>query len=188
MAIAFLFSTRHVKSELIMQKRWAFLNLTIFYRNVNSADKNSTVTEVVKNVLLTDSALYGLNSPSDIVSGPLVVVKSIADSSMRASSDSSNSSTDKQVMINSNGCSKYVNTNLPSDYIALVSRGECTFETKIQVAVENKAIGIIIYNTDEDLFTMLTRGKSIEDDSKTISHHLSYLKLRQYQTCLYPTQ
>lgn len=39
-----------------------------------------------------------------------------------------------------------------------MSRGECSFEKKIQIANENKAQAIIIYNSEADVFTMITRG------------------------------
>jgi hypothetical protein len=149
------------RGDIIMQKRWAYLNISVM---ANGSTQ-------YKNVLLTDSALYGLNSPTNQVMGPLVVVKSIADSASSLTTESLiTDSTDAaaaattttqaaQPVLNSNGCTRYINQNLPENYIALVSRGECPFETKIQVATESKAAGVIIYNTEEDTFTMLTRGK-----------------------------
>ena len=40
-----------------------------------------------------------------------------------------------------------------------MSRGDCSFEQKIKTASENKAQAVIVYNTDPDVFTMITRGK-----------------------------
>ena len=137
------------KCDIIMQKQWAYLNITISY-NTSSQ---------VKNVLLTDSAIYGLNSPIEIVSGQVVIVNSLSNSINLSSSLSSSSNQFDDTK--SSGCSKYINQNLPVNYIALVSRGECTFETKIQVATDNKASAIIIYNSDEEMFTMLTRATKI---------------------------
>ena len=149
-----------INCDIIMQKRWAFLNITV---------ATNTTPSQIKNIMLTDSALYGLNSPVFSVSGQIILVKSQADMNMQDSANNGTSaeynsnegSTNSRDIFTANGCSRYLNTNLPEKggFIALVSRGECPFETKIQIATEHKAVGIIIYNTDEDVFTMLTRSK-----------------------------
>jgi hypothetical protein len=143
--LAFVFiinniSINNVNCEIILKKRWAHINLTV--TNVqNSADS--------KYLYLSDSAVYGFNSPSRPITARLISVNCL------------NNPNNLTAGINTRGCSKYVNSNLPEHFVALVNRGDCPFEKKIAIAVENRAIAIIIHNIDQDVFTMLIKSKKI---------------------------
>jgi hypothetical protein len=128
----------HVNCEIILKKRWAHINLT-------TVDQQNSVDS--KYLYLSDSAVYGFNSPSRPIKARLISVNCL------------NNPNNLTGSVNTKGCSKYVNPNLPQHFVALVSRGDCPFEKKITVAVENKAIAIIIHNIDQDVFTMLIKSK-----------------------------
>ena len=142
-ALAFLMiinniNKHNVNCEIILKKRWAHINLTIA-NGQNAADS--------KYLYLSDSAVYGFNSPSRPITARLISVNCL------------NNPNNLTGSVNTKGCSKYVNPNMPDQFVALVSRGDCPFEKKIAVAVENKAIAIIIHNIDQDVFTMLIKSK-----------------------------
>lgn len=123
-----------VRAELIRRQN-AFLNIT------SSSDKRS---QQQQNLLLFDSVLYGFNSPQYTVYGQLVKVISFNTSSMQ---------------VNNYGCARYLNENLPQKYVALVSRGGCSFEHKIKIAYESQASAIIVYNTENSAFIMFSNSK-----------------------------
>lgn len=116
----------------------AFLNVTTT-SSANSKD-------LQQRLLLFDSILYGFSSPKHTEYGQLVKALSFNTSSMQA---------------NNYGCTKYVNEILPEKYVAIVSRGECSFERKISVAFENKASALIVYNTENSAFIMFSNSNSI---------------------------
>lgn len=147
--ISFFSIIKLITSSIVVQKRWAYLNITA----VNKLDNT-----LIKTNFLTDSALYGTNSPYYPIQAQLVATISYAQNDNYFDKGVGNLTSQLE---NSYGCSTYQNANLPDNYIALVSRGECTFERKIQVAVECGALAIIIYNSDQDIFTMLVRSKQI---------------------------
>jgi len=120
--------------ETIVKRQNAYLNVTSSY--IDSNYKQS--------LLLFDSILFGFNSPIETKYGQLIKVISF------------NTSYSKY---NNYGCSNYLNKNLfNTSYISLVSRGECSFETKIRVANENKASALIVYNTDDSAFIMYSNS------------------------------
>ena len=123
-----------------LQKKWALINVT----SVAVIDNDE-----IKNILFTDSALYSLYSPIYQVYARLIEVQSI---------EINLNDSNKNQTISNWGCSDYVNQNLPENYIALVSRGVCTFERKVQVAIANKASAVIIYNNDLDIITMYIKS------------------------------
>ncbi len=127
----------NVNCEIILKKRWAHINLT---------SPNPQNPSDIKYLALSDSAVYGFNSPARSITARLI--------SVNCYNNPNNASSG----INTRGCSKYVNPNMPETFVALVSRGDCPFERKIGIAVENKAIGIIIHNIDQDVFTMLIKS------------------------------
>jgi hypothetical protein len=124
---------------MVVQKRWAYLNVTSVDR------KNSSLAQ---NLLFTDAAVYGTNSPANVTLAQLILVVNTNVDPVKNTSYETNL-----------GCAKYENAMLPLNYIALVSRGECTFDRKIQVAVESKARAIFVFNDQPDVFTMLVRSK-----------------------------
>lgn len=129
-------------SSYLKEKRWAYLNIT------------SRISDEIKdfyskkNIILADSALYGTESSFRVVSGQLIAVKS------RSLPKYGNSRASRR--IDSFGCTDYLNPNRPDSFIALVSRGDCSFDHKINVAIRNNASAIIIHNNDQDVFTMFT--------------------------------
>jgi hypothetical protein len=127
----------NVNSEIILKKRWAHINLT---------SPNPQNPSDIKYLTLSDSAVFGFNSPVGSITARLISVNCF------------NYPNNASSGINTRGCSKYVNQNMPETFVALVSRGDCPFERKIGIAVENKAIGIIIQNIDQDVFTMLIKS------------------------------
>ncbi|RNA26671.1 E3 ubiquitin-ligase RNF130-like [Brachionus plicatilis] len=129
-------------AALSLQKQWALLNVTSVASS-GSDDSN-------KNILFSDSALYSLYSPIYEVYAQLIEAKNVDE----------NDSAENQTLTN-NGCSNYINANLPENYIVLVSRGVCTFERKVQIAVANKALAVIIYNNDQNVITMFIKNTSI---------------------------
>jgi hypothetical protein len=131
-----IWTEHRIESEIILKKRWSHINLT---------QKNGPNPHDTKYLYLSDSAVYGFNSPSKTISGRLISVQSL-------------SNPNNATNVNSRGCTKYVNPNLNEPFIALVSRGECSFEKKISMAADNKALGIIIHNSDQDVFTMLIKS------------------------------
>ncbi|CAF0724972.1 unnamed protein product [Brachionus calyciflorus] len=142
--IIFLFNSILSNEALSLQKKWALLNVT----SIASLGTDDTI----KNLLLTDSALYSIYSPIYPVYAQLIEAQSI---------DIKLNDSNKNETITNMGCSDYLNENLPQNYIALVSRGVCTFERKVQVAIANKALAIIIYNNDLDIITMYIRNSTI---------------------------
>jgi hypothetical protein len=171
----FLFAQRSVqfaKANILLQKRWAVLSL---YTN------QSLTQSTIKNLILADSALYGFNSPSNQVFGRVMSVKCadqvnyFLDSNSTSTNETNQTqalSTQQSVIaLNDKGCcSTYSNRNeLPNDFIALVSRGDCSFDKKIMVAAENGAKAIIIYNDDQNLFTMLSRSNRFSFYSQCIN-------------------
>lgn len=56
-------------ASILIQKRWAFLNITV----VSKSDSS-----LVKSTLLTDSALYGTNSPSTVITGKVVPIRALS--------------------------------------------------------------------------------------------------------------
>ncbi len=145
-------------ASILLQKRWAVLSL---YTN------QSLTQSSIKNLILADSALYGFNSPSNQVFSRVMSVKcadhvnNFADSNSTFTNQTESFLTQQPTtVLNDKGCcSTYSNRNeLPSDFVALVSRGDCSFDKKIIVAAENGARAIIIYNDDQNLFTMLSRS------------------------------
>ena len=116
----------------IIKRQNAYLNVTSYLDNYKQS------------LLLFDSILFGFNSPTDTKYG--LLIKAI----------SFNTTNSKQ---NNYGCSNYINKNLFNlSYIGLVSRGECSFETKIRIATENKASALIVYNTDDSAFIMYSNS------------------------------
>lgn len=99
------------------------------------------------------SGLYASNSLFSKLDGKLVYAKS--------------SSYFKQNFLNkilnksdtdSKGCSVYLNENLPDNYIALIERGNCAFDEKIQFALQSKASALLIINDkpNSDVFRIQT--------------------------------
>ncbi len=116
-----------------------------------------------KSIILADSALYGTLSPRETVSGQLIAVKSRSIPKFKSSNKNEYSSSQQQLQqqqrrpgVDSKGCNDYLNKNLPEKFVALVSRGDCSFDRKIYVALRNNASAIIIHNNDQDVFTMYT--------------------------------
>ena len=137
----------------LKEKRWAYLNIT------------SRISDEIKdfyskkNIILADSALYGTESSYRVVSGRLMAVKS--------RSLTKYGSNKLARRIDSFGCTDYLNADRPDSFIALVSRGDCSFDHKINVAIRNNASAIIIHNNDQDVFTMFT-------DTSELKHFYFY--------------
>lgn len=138
MNFLFLITVVRKSTAFSLQKRWAILNVT----SVGSSDSNKN--------FFSDSTLYSLYSPIFEVDGQLIEAKNYEQETNISS---------KNKTLTNDGCSKYINTNLPENYIVLVSRGVCTFEQKVQIAVANKASAIIIYNNDHNIITMFIKSK-----------------------------
>ena len=127
---------RATGADLVSEKRWSYLNIS------------TKVNNQMKYVILIDSALYGINSPNNPVSGQLVSI--LSSSSLEGDGDKPSQ--------NHMGCSAYLNQNLPAKYVALVQRGECSFEQKVKVAIENNASAIIIYNVDQNILNIYSNS------------------------------
>ena len=85
--------------------------------NITSLTINETK---VKNTVLSDTALwkiiYGQNSPINTISGKLVLIKS-SNNNILSKSDLSNGT--MEFFQDNNGCSDYLNENLPENFIAV---------------------------------------------------------------------
>ncbi|XP_036381521.1 E3 ubiquitin-protein ligase RNF128a isoform X3 [Megalops cyprinoides] len=104
-------ATRHAGAATVFWTAY----VEISYRN---ASDNQTVTEV------SESGLYGLNSPLDEVEGrvELPVTDPLA-------------------------CGRHTKfNNTDGPWIALIERGNCTFAEKIKAATESGATAVVIYN------------------------------------------
>lgn len=147
-SIYFTFAiTSKFSSSFALQKRWALLNITTLI-----TDPVENITRM-NNILLSDSALYSSNSPNKVVSAELIPVFSRV-----INSNDIPDNIELANITNPFGCTNYINENLPENYIALVSRGECTFEKKVQVALACKASAIIIYNNELDVIIMFIKS------------------------------
>ena len=113
---------------LITLRNYAILNLTL----ANTSNKLN------RSLVMFDSGLYGNISPKKKVYGQVVPVTSVKNNNYQPQF----------------GCDDYTQKSLPKDYVAFVSRGGCTFAQKVKTALRNKASAIIIYNNQNDLFTM----------------------------------
>ena len=150
----------------------SYVLILILFLDSNSADvikRQNAFLNITSNsmqsILLFDSILFGFNSPQNAQFGQLIKTISF------------NSSNSK---FNNYGCSRYVNELLPSNYVALVSRGECSFETKIKIAFECKASAIIVYNSENSAFVMFSNSKlvyavilcQLDTNKNSFSQHL----------------
>lgn len=84
------------------------------------------------------SALYSVRSQSDKIQGRLVLAKSF--------------SILNHTQIVSKGCSKYLNMPSNFNYIFLIDQGECSFDQKIQNAIQSNALGLIIISKNSQIF------------------------------------
>lgn len=131
----------------LSKKKWAIINITSIATS-GSSDSNTKFYE---------TGLYSLYSPINEVNGQLIEAQNI--------DEDANNSVQNQTWTN-NGCTDYINKNLPEKYIVLVSRGVCTFQRKIEIAVANKASAIIIYNNDLSVITMFSKSKVLQFSNK----------------------
>lgn len=89
------------KCDVVLRKRYALLNISSTSTNINANAQP-------KNIILSDTAIYGINSPSYTVRAKLISIRSNDELDPSITSD--------------RGCTAYLNQNLPDKYIALVSR------------------------------------------------------------------
>lgn len=63
----------------------------------------------------------------------------------------------------SNGCVAWPSSslNLTDGFVALVERGNCTFETKVQLAAQAGAVYVIVYNNDTDDLIVMTSDDEV---------------------------
>lgn len=88
------------------------------------------------------SALYSTHSQSDEIRGRLVLAKSY--------------SILNHAQIVSNGCSKYLNKPTNYNYISLIDQTECSFDEKIENAIQSNALGLIIISKNSQIFKIKT--------------------------------
>ena len=104
---------------------------------------------------------YGQNSRLEDVSGIVVHVRTQGDQT--------------------HGCAPFVNVPAKGKWIALISRGNCKFSTKVLHATSvHNASAVVIYNNqdDETLLTMDHKGQFILTRLSTIEVHGKKLPLR----------
>ena len=148
-------ATDHTGSTISGEHYSAYLNFTYETHHDNVAYHRPIV------------GYYGYGSIIDHRKGTVVHVRS------------TNNKTD--------GCSPLINNNIPSsgEWIALIQRGDCSFQTKItNAALKNNASAVVIYNNEADEDEKNGKnGQVVMNDKGILLRLLGYVGMQTVCLC-----
>ena len=122
--VVILFTANHVRPDLTYKRVTAFLNVT------TQSGTN------LKSVVLIDSAsVFNRNSKLSPIDNAVLI-----------NIFSRSNGKDNLTVFDHNGCSQYLNENLPVNFVAIIDDSGCEIEQKVSTAIQNNASALISTN------------------------------------------